>query len=71
MYYSVKHRNHMAVAVNRHMYIKDPGGETVASTDDWTFAGDPESELRKNIDDYLRLAPFLREGWGSGKWGTV
>ena len=71
MHFIVKHRNHTAIAVGRHMFIKSPSGETVAKTDDWNYYGDPERELVRNIDDYLRLEPFLREGWGSGKWGTV
>ena len=61
----VTHRNHTAITAGHHIIIKDPGGETVISSN--LYDG---SDLRVAIDKYLALYPYLRDGWGSGKWGA-
>lgn len=60
---SVNHRGYQGISRGNTMVIKDWNGKTVAHTMNWAGKDSgrfKESLLRRCIDDYIRLEPFLR-----------
>lgn len=66
---SIEHRGVKALAVGDHMTIRNYSGVILARDDHWSGArlGDDKSKaakLRRDVDDYVRLAPFFGgESW--------
>lgn len=60
----VEHRGYTASLTGTKMRIRDWNGDIVKEDRYWKYSfEDVERRLKEEIDRYIALAPFTREGW--------
>lgn len=60
----VEHRGYTASLTKTVMRIRDWNGDIVKEDRYWKYSyEDVERRLKEEIDRYISLAPFTREGW--------